>query len=135
MEDLDAETGVEPVNDGFADRSLNRLGTPRFAYDEDATPNRGMGIVPFKPLVDSKGSPLPYGVSYDPCFRLDLNQRPLPCEGSALTNCATEAMTKPCDLIWVIECIIHSPELPHLDLNQDEQIQSLSCLPSYIMGQ
>ena len=56
MEDLDAETGVEPVNDGFADRSLNRLGTPRFAYDEDATPNRGMGIVPFKPLVDSKGS-------------------------------------------------------------------------------
>lgn len=55
MEDLDAETGVEPVNDGFADRSLNRLGTPRFAYDEDATPNRGMGIVPFKPLVDSKG--------------------------------------------------------------------------------
>lgn len=123
------------MNDGFADRSLNRLGTPRFAYDEDATPNRGMGIVPFKPLVDSKGAPLPYGVSYDPCFRLDLNQRPLPCEGSALTNCATEAMTKPCDLIWVIECIIHSPELPHLDLNQDEQIQSLSCLPSYIMGQ
>ena len=96
MEDLDAETGVEPVNDGFADRSLNRLGTPRFAYDEDATPNRGMGIVPFKPLVDSKG------VSYDPCFRLDLNQRPLPCEGSALTNCATETMTKPCGLIWVI---------------------------------
>lgn len=123
------------MNDGFADRSLNRLGTPRFAYDEDATPNRGMGIVPFKPLVDSKGAPLPYGVSYDPCFRLDLNQRPLPCEGSALTNCATETMTKPCDLIWVIECIIHSPELPHLDLNQDEQIQSLSCLPSYIMGQ
>lgn len=82
-----------------------------------------------------RGSPLPYGVSYDPYFRLDLNQRPLPCEGSALTNCATEAMTKPCDLIWVIECIIHSPELPHLDLNQDEQIQSLSCLPSYIMGQ
>lgn len=117
------------MNDGFADRSLNRLGTPRFAYDEDATPNRGMGIAPFKPLVDSKG------VSYDPYFRLDLNQRPLPCEGSALTNCATEAMTKPCDLIWVIECIIHSPELPHLDLNQDEQIQSLSCLPSYIMGQ
>lgn len=92
-------------------------------------PTGGMGIAPFKPLVDSKG------VSYDPCFRLDLNQRPLPCEGSALTNCVMEAMTKPCDLIWVIECIIHSPELPHLDLNQDEQIQSLSCLPSYIMGQ
>ena len=70
---------------------------------------------------------LPYGSSYDLCFRLDLNQRPLPCEGSALTNCATEAMTEPCDSIWVMGCIIHSPELPHLDSNQDEQIQSLSC--------
>lgn len=117
------------MNDGFADRSLNRLGTPRLTYDDDTTPNRGWASYRLEPLVDSKG------VSYDPCFRLDLNQRPLPCEGSALTNCATETMTKPCDLIWVIECIIHSPELPHLDLNQDEQIQSLSCLPSYIMGQ
>lgn len=54
MEDLDAETGVEPVNDGFADRSLNRLGTPRLTYDDDTTSNRGMGIVPFKPLVMSR---------------------------------------------------------------------------------
>ena len=43
MEDLDAETGVEPVNDGFADRSLNRLGTPRLTYDDDTTSNRGNG--------------------------------------------------------------------------------------------
>lgn len=55
MEDLDAETGVEPVNDGFADRSLNRLGTPRLAYDEDATPNMGMGIVSFRTVGGFQG--------------------------------------------------------------------------------
>lgn len=31
------------MNDGFADRSLNRLGTPRLTYDDDTTSNRGNG--------------------------------------------------------------------------------------------